>query len=120
MYEKSINKSSKLKFHGRPASEISRLSNDFKCDILLKIGDQTINAKSVTRIMLDGNIDNSTEITIIANSENEILAVDSIANLIQADCEVLNINKILLNKLLEVFPADSDFVKHLKNLNKNK
>ena len=63
--------------HARPASELVKLSNQFKCNVQIIAGDKKVNAKSMLGIMSAG-IKANTEIEIECEGEDEEVAVREI------------------------------------------
>ncbi len=63
--------------HARPASELVKLSNKFKSNIELEVGEKKASAKSILGIMSLG-IKVNTEIEIICDGEDEQTAMNEI------------------------------------------
>ena len=63
--------------HARPASELVKLSNKFKSNIELEVGEKKASAKSILGIMSLG-IKANTEIEIICDGEDEQSAMNEI------------------------------------------
>ena len=119
MYEKTIILSYQRGGHARPCSAIVALANSFDCEILFKKNGFSANAKSIMGLMMLA-MEASSKITIIANGNNEFLAVDAIANLIESEFNWRRMDQSLLQNLIGNLPTESDFIKHYNWLVKTK
>jgi phosphocarrier protein len=63
--------------HARPASELVKLANTFKCDIQIIAGEKKVNAKSMLGVMSAGAKAN-TELEIECDGEDEEIAIAEI------------------------------------------
>lgn len=80
MVEKVVNVKNKLGIHARPAALLVQIASKFSSDIFLIKNGQRINGKSIMSVMaLAAEYDS--EITIGAIGEDEVQAVDKIAQL---------------------------------------
>ncbi len=80
MVEKVVNVKNKLGIHARPAALLVQIASKFTSDIFLIKNGQRINGKSIMSVMaLAAEYDS--EITIGAIGEDEVQAVDKIAQL---------------------------------------
>jgi len=68
--------------HARPATFFIQKANEFKASIWVDKDNSRVNAKSLLG-MLSLGITKDTEITIIADGADEVVAVDSLINLIE-------------------------------------
>ena len=68
--------------HARPATFFIQKANEFKASIWVDKDNSRVNAKSLLGILSLG-ITKDTEITIIADGTDEVVAVDSLINLIE-------------------------------------
>ncbi|MBE6903467.1 MAG: HPr family phosphocarrier protein [Ruminococcaceae bacterium] len=68
--------------HARPATFFIQKANEFKASIWVDKDNSRVNAKSLLGILSLG-ITKDTEITIIADGADEVVAVDSLINLIE-------------------------------------
>ena len=68
--------------HARPASELTKVSAKFKCDIKIKTGEKEINPKSILSIMSAGLTAN-TELEIICDGEKEQEAIGEIKQIFE-------------------------------------
>jgi phosphocarrier protein len=72
--------------HARPATFFIQKANSFKCSIWVEKEDCRVNAKSLLGVLSLG-ISNGTNITIIADGQDEQLAADALAALIDSGFE---------------------------------
>lgn len=63
--------------HARPATEISKISMKYPCNVNLIVNGKTINAKSPLMIMAAG-IKSKTEIEIVCDGEDEEKALEEL------------------------------------------
>jgi len=63
--------------HARPATEIAKTANQYRCNVKFDVQGKEYNAKSVLNIMSAG-IKNNTEIKIICDGEDEEKALTQI------------------------------------------
>lgn len=63
--------------HIRPASELAKVTNQFKCDIQITVGERRANAKSILGIMSAGAKAND-EIEFACEGEDEETAINEI------------------------------------------
>lgn len=73
--------------HARPASALVKIAGQFKCNITIVEKEKKVNAKSIMAVLAIGVKQNS-EITIITEGEDEIAALNRIAELIEAEFEI--------------------------------
>lgn len=81
MIEKKVIIINKLGLHARASAKIVSVCNHYKSNIIIKFNNRYANAKSIMGIMMLSAAQNS-ELTLIANGEDEELAVNAIINLI--------------------------------------
>ena len=72
--------------HARPAALLVQVTKDFKCNIYFEKGQNRINAKSIMGIITLGAA-YGTEIKIIAEGEDEEIAVKKLARLFESKFE---------------------------------
>ena len=72
--------------HARPAALLVQTTKDFKCNIYFERGKDKINAKSIMGILALGAT-YGTELTIIAEGEDEEVAVKTLARLFASKFE---------------------------------
>ena len=70
--------------HARPATFFVQKANSFKCSIWVEKDDCRVNAKSLLGILSLG-ITRGTKITLIADGEDEAVAVEGLAELVDRD-----------------------------------
>lgn len=63
--------------HARPATEISKIANKYKCDVNFLVNGKNINAKSPLMIMAAG-IKSKTELEILCDGEDEKKAIEKL------------------------------------------
>lgn len=73
----------KMGIHARPAAMIVRITNKFKADVLVEKDDEQVNGKSIMGLMMLAAGKGCT-VTVSAEGEDAIEAVDQIAALIAA------------------------------------
>ena len=86
MTEKTVTISNRAGIHARPAALLVQVTKDFKCSIYFEKGRNRINAKSIMGIITLGAA-YGTEIKIIAEGEDEEMAVKTIARLFESKFE---------------------------------
>ncbi|QZY55811.1 HPr family phosphocarrier protein [Crassaminicella profunda] len=69
--------------HARPAGMLVKKSNEFKSNIEISFKERTVNVKSIMGIMSLG-LSKGSEISIIANGEDEQNAVNELVNLVES------------------------------------
>ncbi len=82
MVAKTVIIKNRAGLHARPAALIVKKANEFDADIYLEMEDMKINGKSIMGIITLG-ANYKAEIIISADGEDEIQAVDAIANLFE-------------------------------------
>ncbi len=82
MVSKSVMVKNIVGLHARPATFFIQKANEFKASIWVDKDNSRVNAKSLLGILSLG-ITKDTEITIIADGVDEVVAVDSLINLIE-------------------------------------
>lgn len=81
MTKKTTTIKNRAGIHARPATLIVKEASRFKSNVYIEKGSERINAKSILNILTLGGTYNS-EITIIADGEDEVEAVDSLISLV--------------------------------------
>lgn len=84
MYIKSAVVVNQVGLHARPATFFIQKANEFKSSIWVEKEERKVNAKSLLGVLSLGVIKGG-EITIIADGEDEIKAVDSLVELITSN-----------------------------------
>lgn len=83
MVEKTIEITNPTGLHARPAALFVQTAGKFTSNIWIKIGHKKVNAKSIMGL-ISLAVSNGTEITIVADGEDEDLAVKEVVDLITA------------------------------------
>ena len=86
MTEQVIVISNRAGIHARPAAVLVQACKDFKANIYLERGSERINAKSIMGILALGAL-YKTELKIIAEGEDEELAVETLVRLFESKFE---------------------------------
>ncbi|MCL2232547.1 MAG: HPr family phosphocarrier protein [Treponema sp.] len=86
MTEQVIKVSNRAGIHARPAAVLVHAAKDFKASIYLEKGNDRINAKSIMGILTLAAA-YKTELKIIAEGEDEALAVETIVRLFESKFE---------------------------------
>jgi phosphocarrier protein len=86
MTEQKITVSNRAGIHARPAALIVQKVKDFRCNIYISKGKDQINAKSIMGVITLG-ASYGTELTISAEGEDEVQAVQTLAALFQSKFE---------------------------------
>ena len=84
MISQNVTIQNSVGLHARPATFFVQKANSFKCSIWVEKDDCRVNAKSLLGILSLG-ITRGTKITLIADGEDEALAVAGLAELIDKD-----------------------------------
>jgi len=82
MVNKKLKIINKAGLHLRPAGVLSQISMKFKSNIIIKLGEREIAAKSVLNIMAAG-LKSGDEIELICDGEDEAEALEVISNAIE-------------------------------------
>ena len=86
MIEKVIIIKNKTGLHARPAAIIVQRANEYRADIFLEKDGDRINAKSIMGVMMLAAAEGA-ELKIIADGEDEKIAVDKISALLESDID---------------------------------
>ena len=84
MISQNVTIQNSVGLHARPATFFVQKANSFKCSIWVEKDDCRVNAKSLLGVLSLG-ITRGTKITLIADGEDEALAVAGLAELIDKD-----------------------------------
>ena len=84
MISQSVTIQNSVGLHARPATFFVQKANSFKCSIWVEKDDCRVNAKSLLGILSLG-ITRGTNITLIADGEDEAVAVEGLAELVDRD-----------------------------------
>lgn len=84
MVEKTIEITNPTGLHARPAALFVQTAGKFTSNIWIKTGQKKVNAKSIMGL-ISLAVSNGTEITIVADGEDEDLAVKEITDLVTSD-----------------------------------
>jgi phosphocarrier protein HPr len=68
MLEKNLTITNKTGLHARPASLLVNMIKSSECDITIKFGEKSANAKSMLNLLALG-LKNGSEITVVVNGE---------------------------------------------------
>ena len=82
MFEGNVIVKNKIGLHARPAAKVVSEGNKFKSNMTIKKGDKVVNMKSLLGVLSIGAMCGD-EITVIAEGEDEIAAVETIIKLIE-------------------------------------
>ena len=83
MVSRSVKIKNSVGLHARPATFFIQKANSFKCSIWVEKEDCRVNAKSLLGVLSLG-ISKGMDITIIADGQDEIDAVDGLVELIDS------------------------------------
>lgn len=83
MVEKEIIVKNKTGIHARPASQLVKECTKFESDIYIKMGEKNINAKSIISVLAAG-LSQGTKIILCTKGDDEVKALESIANFIDS------------------------------------
>ena len=84
MISQNVTIQNSVGLHARPATFFVQKANSFKCSIWVEKDDCRVNAKSLLGVLSLG-ITRGTKITLIADGDDEALAVAGLAELIDRD-----------------------------------
>lgn len=84
VYIKTAVINNEVGLHARPATFFIQKANEFKSSIWVEKDHRRVNAKSLLGVLSMG-ITQGTEITIVAEGPDEVVAADSLAELISSD-----------------------------------
>lgn len=87
MIEKNIIVKEKNGIHARPAGILVKIAGKFKSNISIMSNEKKANAKSIMGIMALGVRENQ-EITIIADGEDEVEALNEVVKLVESNFEI--------------------------------
>lgn len=82
MIQKTVTLTNPTGLHARPASLIVALAQKFESKITLQCGERAIDARSIMSI-LSGGIKNGSEVTIVCDGPDEVLALTAVAEFIE-------------------------------------
>jgi len=86
MTEKKVTVSNRAGIHARPSAILVQTTKNFKSNIYIEKGTDRINAKSIMGIITLGAA-YGTELKIIADGDDEVLAVDTLVKLFESKFE---------------------------------
>jgi phosphocarrier protein len=84
MISQSVTIQNSVGLHARPATFFVQKANSFKCSIWVEKEDCRVNAKSLLGVLSLG-ITRGTKITLIADGEDEAVAVAGLAELVDTE-----------------------------------
>ncbi|MBR6654777.1 MAG: HPr family phosphocarrier protein [Oscillospiraceae bacterium] len=84
MYIKTAVINNEVGLHARPVTFFIQKANEFKSSIWVEKDHRRVNAKSLLGVLSMG-ITQGTEITIVAEGPDEVVAADSLAELISSN-----------------------------------
>ena len=84
MYEKKATIKKQVGLHARPATFLIQKANEFKCSIWIEKDERRVNAKSLLGVLSLGVAQGAT-ISIIADGQDEVEAVNTLCELIDSD-----------------------------------
>jgi phosphocarrier protein len=88
MYSKICSVTNQVGLHARPATYFIQKANEFKSSIWVEKDERRVNAKSLLGVLSLGIV-GGTEIKIIADGSDEVIAADSLYTLITSGFEEL-------------------------------
>ena len=83
MISRNVTVKNSVGLHARPATFFIQKANSFKCSIWVEKEDCRVNAKSLLGVLSLG-ISSGTDITIIADGQDEQIAIDALVALIDS------------------------------------
>ena len=83
MISRNVTVKNSVGLHARPATFFIQKANSFKCSIWVEKEDCRVNAKSLLGVLSLG-ISNGSDITIIADGQDEQIAADALVALIDS------------------------------------
>lgn len=86
MIEKDVIIKNKTGLHARPAAIIVQRANEYRADIFLEKDGDRINAKSIMGVMMLAAAQGAA-LKIIADGEDEMVAVEKISNILESDID---------------------------------
>jgi len=86
MYEKKATVMKQVGLHARPATFLIQKANEFKSSIWIEMDERRVNAKSLLGVLSLG-VTQGTTINIMADGPDEVVAVDTLCELINSDFE---------------------------------
>jgi len=84
MYTKSVIVNNQVGLHARPATFFIQKANEFRSSIWIEKDERKVNAKSLLGVLSLGIV-RGVEVNVIAEGEDEEVAVLSLVNLIESD-----------------------------------
>lgn len=81
MITRNVTVQNSIGLHARPATFFIQKANSYKCSIWVEKDDRKVNAKSLLGVLSLG-VKQNTEITMIADGEDEVEALEGLAELI--------------------------------------
>ena len=94
--EKRITITNKLGLHARAAAKIVTLTNNYKSNIKIRNGKKIADAKSIMKLLML-SAPKGTEITVIANGDDESNAIKSLVNLIKNKFNTFKTSKLFID-----------------------
>jgi len=82
MFEGNVIVKNKIGLHARPAAKVVAEGNKFKSHMTIKKGDKVVNMKSLLGVLSIGAMCGD-EITVQAEGEDEVAAVEAVIKLIE-------------------------------------
>lgn len=82
MFKQEVIVKNKIGLHARPAAKVVAEGNKFKSDMRIKKGDKEVNMKSLLGVLSIGAMCGDV-ITIEAEGEDEVAAVEAVTKLIE-------------------------------------
>jgi phosphocarrier protein HPr len=81
MQQRDVEVVNKLGLHARPSARLTQLASSFKSNVFMSRNGRRVNAKSIMGVMMLAAAKGST-ITLETEGEDEVEAIDALANLI--------------------------------------
>ena len=84
MITKTVTLTNQVGLHARPATFFIQKANEFKCGVWIEKDERKVNAKSLLGVLSLGIV-NGGEITIIADGEDEGVAMAALVELVESN-----------------------------------
>ena len=88
MISRNVTIKNSVGLHARPATFFIQRANSYKCSIWVEKEDCRVNAKSLLGVLSLG-ISKGTEITIIADGQDEVEAADGLVEIVEGEFKEL-------------------------------
>lgn len=82
MVKREVTIINKLGLHARPAAQLVKTASQFAADVFFRKGNLEVNGKSIMGVMMLA-AERGARITIVANGEDENLALEAVAKVFE-------------------------------------